>query len=129
EPAHLVAQAWPGAVVFLGQGDHRRSDIDAVTLPEMACQGLRQPARPAAEVEGPAPAQGEGERLGVAPDAADLFLPPGRELVVLPFAVPFVGLGQDGPEGVGLSEGVPVPLHFLELHVCRPWLKREKDTD
>src|SRR5437588_6696501 len=51
----VVMDPTPMAVVPLGQADHRWRDVDTVHALEVSCQGLRQPAHSAAEVEGPAP--------------------------------------------------------------------------
>ena len=107
-------------IVFPGQRDHRRSDINTVALVEMATEGLREPAYTAAEVQGPAPSERKGKGIYLPQDAVDLFFAAGKELVLFPFAVAFLRLGENGPERIGLSEGIPVPLHFLEFHVHAP---------
>jgi len=53
--------------------------------------------------------------------ALDLFLAAGEELRVLPPSVAFVRPRHDGPERIRPCEGIPVPLHILEIHRCHPW--------
>ena len=103
-----------------GLFDHRRRHVEPEDAVGVDGEGLGEAAEAAPEVEGPPPVSGQAQRLGLDHEASDLFGTGREELGRRPAVALARRVGQDRPHRVLTSEGVPVLLQILEVHVGRP---------
>jgi hypothetical protein len=119
EPAALPVPVEPA-----GELDHRGGDVDAVHAVEVLRERLREPPRPAAEVERPAAAGVHAELLERPQVRGDALGAGAQELVHAPTALLPGPLGEHRPEGVAPAQRVPVLAGALDVHGRRGVLER-----
>ena len=117
----MIAAPVPVPVVLAGPFDHRRRDIDAVTLLKIVAERLGEPADPAAEVQGSTAIEVDPSVVETHHLVADQLASGPEKIVDVPMAEPFAGDCHDGPERILRSECIPILLQLREFHPRVPF--------